>query len=111
MQSLHTMPEGEACVLYLKDGRALEGWMSRSMIHGKPRYSVRLPKWFDHETNAWKEAAADHMEPVWPERNGLEAIGWDKISDDRCPPHVWRYDHYRAGMMCDKCDSFVSDYL
>lgn len=24
--------------------------------------------------------------------------------------HEWRYDHFRAGMICDKCGSFVSDF-
>lgn len=24
--------------------------------------------------------------------------------------HKYRYDHFRAGMLCDKCDHFVSDF-
>lgn len=25
--------------------------------------------------------------------------------------HAYRYDHHRAGMICDKCGHFVSDFL
>lgn len=25
--------------------------------------------------------------------------------------HAYRYDHFRAGMLCDTCDDFISDFL
>lgn len=34
---------------------------------------------------------------------------WPEELDDPCQ-HEFRYDHHRAGMICDKCNEFRSDF-